>query len=117
MQQNVNTNYRSRLTFERKISISENQATLNTQSPTILQRIAKSEKAAVEDCINAYGNLIWVLAKKYTNSAEAAEVAVINIFNEIWQTAVQYDSTYCSEEKYVLRIAFRQLLEQSIFKH
>ena len=86
------------------------------ESLTILQRIAKtdkSDKSAVDDCVAAYGNLVWALAKKYTHSTVAAEEAVLKIFNKIWSCAALYDSAKCTEEKYILRVAFRHLLTQA----
>jgi hypothetical protein len=83
------------------------------ESFTILQRIAKSEKTAVEDCVNSYGNLIWALAKKFTASPKEAEESAIKIFNDIWKCAALYDSAKCTEEKYVLKVALRHLFNKS----
>jgi len=44
-----------------------------TETSTILRRIAERDKTAVKDCIDAYGNLIWALARKLTRSCEEAE--------------------------------------------
>lgn len=86
------------------------------ESSTILQRIGDTDKSAVEECINIYGNLIWALAKRSTNSIEEAEEVTLKIFNDIWHCAAQYDSAKCTEEKYVLKIAVRRLVKQSILK-
>ncbi len=83
------------------------------QSSTILQRISETDKSAVEDCINTYGNLIWALGRRFTNSTEEAEEATLKIFNDIWNYAAQYDSAKCTEEKYVLKIAIRRLIKLS----
>ena len=92
------------------------RANSGTPTPAILQRITKMDKSAVEDCIDTYGNLVWALAKRCTNSSKEAEDAVVKIFKEIWQCAEQYDSAKCSEEKYILKVAVRHLLRQSVLK-
>jgi len=79
----------------------------------IFQRVAKADKAAIEECVNEYGNLIWALAKIFTNSNEEAEEAVLQIFNEIWKCARLYDSARCTEKEYVLRTAYRHLFKRS----
>ncbi len=60
-----------------------------TETSTILRRIAEKDKTAVKDCIDAYGNFIWALARKMTASREEAEAATEEIFIDIWR--------YCEE--------------------
>ena len=47
-----------------------------TKQNTILPRIAAGDETAVQECIDAYGNLVWALSKKYTTTASDAEDAV-----------------------------------------
>ncbi len=61
------------------------QTTQKTETSTILQRIAERDKTAVEDCIDAYGDFIWALARKFTASTEEAEAATEEIFIDIWR--------------------------------
>jgi RNA polymerase sigma-70 factor (ECF subfamily) len=79
----------------------------------ILHRVVGNDKSVIEDCIDTYGNVIWALAKRYTSSAEEAEKAVLQIFKDIWKNASQFDSAKGAEEKYILRIAVRHLIEKS----
>ena len=85
---------------------------VETKPQTILKRIAKGDQTAVEDCINQYGNLIWALAKKYTNTREDAEDAVQEIFTEIWQNAARYDSAKAQETTFITMIARRRLIDR-----
>lgn len=80
---------------------------------SILQRVARAERAAVEECLDTYGGTIWALAKKHCRSVEEAESAVARIFREILTCAARHDAAECTEEKYVLRLAFRYLLKNS----
>lgn len=83
------------------------------ESSTILQRIGQIDKSVIEDCINTYGNLIWALAKRFTNSIGEAEEVTLKIFSDIWNCDTQYDSEKCTEEKYILKVTVRRLIRQS----
>lgn len=85
---------------------------LKTKQNTILSRIAEGDSMAVEDCISAYGNLVWALAKRYTASHEDAEDAVQEIFTEIWQNASRYDAEKSAEITFISMIARRRLIDR-----
>ena len=76
----------------------------------ILQRIAAGDESAVQDCIDAYGNLVWALAKKYAQAD--AEDAVQEIFLEIWQNAGRYDAEKSKEVTFIAMIARRRLIDR-----
>jgi len=46
-----------------------------------------------------YGNLIWALAKRFTNSIEETEEVTLKILKDILKCASHYDSAKCTEEK------------------
>lgn len=79
---------------------------------TILPRIAQGDENAVTECMNQYGNLVWMLAKKYTQTVEDAEDAVQEIFLEIWQNAGKYDSAIAAEITFISLIARRRLIDR-----
>jgi len=82
-----------------------------TGTSTILQRISERDKTAVKDCIDAYGNFIWALAKKFTRSSEEASRATEEIFIDIWQHSERVgDNQSVVEEKLIARIALRRLI-------
>lgn len=78
----------------------------------ILKRIAEGDSTAVQDCLDGYGNLVWFLAKKYTNSKEDAEDAVQEIFIDIWQHAARFDAEKASESTFIALIARRRLIDR-----
>ncbi len=84
-----------------------------TETSTILQRIAERDKTAVKECIDAYGNFIWALARKLTRSREDAEAATAEIFTDIWQYAERASSTQSIEKKLIAMIALRRLIKPS----
>lgn len=79
---------------------------------TILPRIAQGDENAVAECMNQYGNLVWMLAKKYTQTIEDAEDAVQEIFLEIWQNAARFDCAKASEITFISLIARRRLIDR-----
>ncbi len=80
-----------------------------TKPSTILQRIAKKDKTAVKDCIDAYGNFIWALARKFTASTEEAEAAAQEIFTDIWRYSECASKSQSAESVLIALIARRRL--------
>lgn len=81
-----------------------------TQS--LLERIAAGDSAAVRQCMNAYGNLVWALARRMSVSAADAEDATQEIFLEIWKSAGRYDAAVASEAVFITTIARRRLIDR-----
>lgn len=92
------------------MTASETRTIKKTKSLTILQRIAKKDKTAVVDCVDAYGNFIWALARKFTASTEEAEAAVQEIFTDIWRYSERADKSQCAESVLIALIARRRLI-------
>ncbi len=80
-----------------------------TDKIDFLPRIAQSDKTAARECVDAYGAMIWTLAKQSTNSVEAAEKAVQEIFVDIWENAAFCDLTISDEKVWIALIAQRRL--------
>jgi len=83
-----------------------------TKPLTILQRITNKDRTAVKDCVDAYGNFIWALARKFTASREEAEAAAQEIFIDIWQYAERGDKTQSAENLLIALIARRRLMKR-----
>ena len=77
---------------------------------SILPRIATNDRAAVQECIDKYGGLIWSLARKLAPSE--AEDAVQEIFIELWKNAARFDEAQSSEVTFVAMIARRRLIDR-----
>lgn len=88
------------------------QTNLSSESSAILQRIGKTDKTAVKDCIDAYGNLVWALARKYTDSLEEAEIAAQEVFLDVWRYAGHCDPTKFDEAVFIFLIARRRLIKR-----
>lgn len=97
-------------TFEANETNTENgKAEVNL---TILQRIAEGDSAAVKDCLDTYGGLVWSLARKMLPDQNEAEDAVQEIFIEIWKNAERFDESKSSETTFVAMIARRRLIDR-----
>lgn len=81
-------------------------------APRILERIAAGDQAAVQDCLDTYGAMIWSLARRYLGNAADAEDAVQDIFIAIWSSAGKYDQAISGEVTFIGTIARRRLIDQ-----
>lgn len=79
---------------------------------TILNRIARGDKTAVQDCLDKYGGLVWALARRMSPNAEDAEDAVQEIFVDIWKNADRFDENQSSETTFIAMIARRRLIDR-----
>lgn len=78
----------------------------------ILKRIAAGDKTAVQDCLNAYGGLVWSLARRMSPNSDEAEDAVQEIFIDVWKNAARFDETQASETTFIAMIARRRLIDR-----
>jgi len=83
-----------------------------TSKNSILERIAAGDQAAVQECIDAYGDLIWSLARRFLRNDADAEDAVQDVFIELWSSAGRYDHKIASEVAFVSTIARRRLIDK-----
>jgi hypothetical protein len=90
---------------------SATQTIKKTETSSILQRIAERDKTAVKDCIDAYGNFIWALARRLTGTPEEAARATEEIFIDIWQYREGEREIDAIEKKLIAIIALRRLIK------
>lgn len=86
-------------------------AAVSTQK-SILERIAAGDQAAVQECIDTYGNLIWSIARRYLRNSSLAEDAVQEVFIDIWSSSARFDRNIASEVAFVSTIARRRLIDR-----
>jgi RNA polymerase sigma-70 factor (ECF subfamily) len=77
----------------------------------ILPRVATGDPAAVEQCLDRYGGLVWSLARRYFARPSDAEDAVQEAFLSLWENAGRFDPAIASETTYVAMIARRRLID------
>jgi RNA polymerase sigma-70 factor (ECF subfamily) len=79
----------------------------------VLQRVADGEAAAVNECIDRYGGLVWSLARKLCPDRSEAEDVVQEIFISVWKSAERYDPSMGSEATFIATIARRRLIDRA----
>ncbi len=81
-------------------------------SSSVLQRIASGDSAAVRECIEQYGPLVWSLARRLSRSPADAEDATQEIFLDIWRSAGRFDASQGSDKLFIAMIARRRLIDR-----
>jgi RNA polymerase sigma-70 factor (ECF subfamily) len=81
-------------------------------SDSILERVARGESRAVQDCIDRYGALVWSLARRQLGSSLDAEDAVQEIFIELWKSAGRFDAAKSSEAGFIAMVARRRIIDR-----
>lgn len=92
--------------------LSQGSTTRLTTTQSILERVAAGDTAAVGECLDRYGDLVWSLARRYLRNAADAEDAVQDIFIDIWGSAGRYDRNIASEVAFISTIARRRLIDK-----
>jgi DNA-directed RNA polymerase specialized sigma24 family protein len=94
-----------------KLSKTEISVIYPQANETILQRIAQSDKNAVGECLDKYGNYVWTIAKKMTRTQAETEKAVQEIFLDIWKNARFFDAEKLEEQSFIAHITLKRLLK------
>jgi RNA polymerase sigma-70 factor (ECF subfamily) len=74
--------------------------------------MASGDPAAVRECMDRYGGLVWSLARRLSRTASDAEDAAQEIFLDIWRSAARFDATRGSDKVFVATIARRRLIDR-----
>lgn len=78
----------------------------------LLPRVARGDQAAVRECLDRYGPLVWSLVRRSLRDHALAEDTVQEIFIAIWRAAPRYDPALSSESIYITTIARRRLIDR-----
>lgn len=79
---------------------------------SILQRVAKGDAAAVQECLDRFGGLVWSLARRMSPTRTDAEDAVQEIFLDVWRSAPRFDPSVAGEATFVAMIARRRMIDR-----
>lgn len=85
---------------------------LSSEPQPVLARVAAGDSAAVRECLDRFGGLVWSLARRLTSTEAEAEDAVQEIFVDVWKSAGRYDESVASETAFVAMIARRRLIDR-----
>ena len=81
-----------------------------TNEPTLLQRVARGDSAAVSLVLDRYGALVWTITRRQLGVDDAEEV-VQEIFIDVWKSAARYVPERGSEATFITTIARRRLID------
>lgn len=79
---------------------------------TLLERVASGDVAAVQQCVDRYGGLVWSLARRLVPRQADAEDAVQEVFIALWKSAERFDPAVAGESTFVAMIARRRLIDR-----
>lgn len=79
---------------------------------SILERVAAGNPESIQQCIDAYGGLVWSMARRRGLSPEDAEDVVQEVFIDLWKSADRFDPALASEKIFVAMIARRRLIDR-----
>ena len=109
-----NARHAPHLSAAEKLIATPDQSTAPGSKVTasILQRVAAGDRAAVKECLDTYGDLVWSLARRFNTAHADAEDAVQDIFIDIWTHAGRFDPSKASETTFVATITRRRLIDR-----
>ena len=77
----------------------------DSSRPGIIERVAAGDPAAVDECIRAYGPLVWSMARRWLRDDVAAEDVVQEVFIQVWKSAERFDPRRAAESTWIAAIA------------
>jgi RNA polymerase sigma-70 factor, ECF subfamily len=81
-------------------------------SDSVLIRVARGDQAALAECIDQFGALVWAIARRLSPRRDDAEDAVQEIFLDVWKSAARFDPAQGSEKVFITTIARRRLIDR-----
>ena len=86
-------------------------ATLVTDSPTLVQRIAAGDGMAVQELLDRYGALVRSMARRHVGAQDAEDLAQ-EVFMQVWKHADRFDPEKGNEEAWITTIARRRIIDR-----
>jgi RNA polymerase sigma-70 factor (ECF subfamily) len=79
---------------------------------SLLERIAKGDPSAFDECLARHGDLVWSLARRFSSTSADAEDATQDIFLHLWKSAARYDAARGTEAVFIATLARRLLIDR-----
>jgi RNA polymerase sigma-70 factor (ECF subfamily) len=78
----------------------------------LLPIVVTGDRAAIRECIERYGGLVWSLVRRASLGHDEAISTVQDVFADLWRSAPRFDPAVTSETTFVAMIARRRLVDQ-----
>lgn len=79
---------------------------------TLLQRIARGEEGAFEECVATYDGLIKAMAGSWFSKTNESEDLAQDVYVELWLSAARFDPNVSAEASFVKMITRRQMINR-----
>lgn len=83
----------------------------SSPEPTLLERVARGDAAAVQILVEQYTPTVWAIARRQLGS-QCAEDVVQEVFLALWKNAARFDPALSSEAAFVATVARRRVIDQ-----
>lgn len=80
------------------------------KTPTLLERVATGDPAAVRLLLDRYGGLVWKMVRRRFDAATAEDV-VQESFISLWKSAARFDGRRSSETAFVATIVRHRMVD------
>ncbi|MBX3316524.1 MAG: sigma-70 family RNA polymerase sigma factor [Phycisphaeraceae bacterium] len=87
--------------------------TTAAQHGSLLERVARGDSGAVREVMEAYGGLVYSLARRFTRNEQEADDAAQDIFLDVWRSAPRYEASLGAEVTFIATIARRRLIDRA----
>jgi RNA polymerase sigma-70 factor (ECF subfamily) len=85
---------------------------LRRLSESVLQRVARGDSAAVEECIEVHGGLVARIARRLAPGGADVDDAIQEIFIALWRVAPRFDPARGSEPAFIATLARRRMIDR-----
>lgn len=76
-----------------------------------LPQVARGKSGAMKLCVDAYGNLVWSVVRKYLGNHHEAEDVVQETFAALWKSASRFNGSLAAEPTFVGLLARRRSID------
>lgn len=85
---------------------------VQTQTPSILERIASGNVGAISECIAQYRGLIAYIGRRSMADATELDDAIQEVLISIWKNAARFDRSRGTESTFISTIARRHFIDR-----
>ncbi len=70
-----------------------------------------SNRSAVSEIVDKYGDIVWNATKEFALSPDEAEKLTCEIFSELWGKLANFDRNATNERDFVMMICLKRIMK------